>query len=265
MKIKKIYLYDEPSVPQIDIKNLSKFLENFLKIKVDIRDNFFEGLETDHATDLARCRIFDVTRPFVPNIPTQKQVEFEKQTFRDSSIMNETVRVEDATKIEQVTMYDGFKIQEILSEIIQCRLDELHIIITNRLTCTYDENDYRYHARAVICANPAVISTTGIVEAPGKPKKYYIEALANKAAGLEISPIKEKYQKQFIDYNDSRISEVMKGYALQIIFYALTGNAFCEAKQCRLNNAHWQEDLIHSQINIGRLCNYHKEIIQDLL
>lgn len=262
MKINKIYLYDELSVPQIDIKNLTEFLEDLLKIKVEIKNNFFEGLKTNHAKDLARCRIFDVTKPFVQNTPTQEQIEFENQTFSDSSAMNKTIRVENATAIEQVTMYDGFKVQEMLSKIIRCDLDELHIILTNRLTCTYDENDYRYHARAVICANPAIISITGIIEAPGKPKKYYMEALANKAAGLGISSIKEKYKEQFIDYNDSRISEVMKGYALQIIFYVITGKAFCESKECRLNNAHWQEDLIHSQIKIGKLCKYHEEIIQ---
>ena len=65
-------------------------------------------------------------------------------------------------------MYDGFELQKILRR-FNCNNETLHIIITNRLTCTFDENDKRYHARAVICANPAIISTTGIIEAPAKP------------------------------------------------------------------------------------------------
>ena len=55
----------------------------------------------------------------------------------------------------------------------------LHIIFTDKLIGTFDYDDYRYHARALICSNPIVISTTGIIEAPAKPKQYYIDLMTN--------------------------------------------------------------------------------------
>ena len=57
------------------------------------------------------------------------------------------------------------------------------LFFTNKLICTYDYNDYRYHGRAIICANPSIISTTGIIEAPAKPKEYYIELISNISQG----------------------------------------------------------------------------------
>ncbi len=54
-------------------------------------------------------------------------------------------------KEEMVTLYDGFEFQKIISEFIpinESQMDALHIIFTNKLTCTFDETDFRYHARA---------------------------------------------------------------------------------------------------------------------
>ena len=49
--------------------------------------------------------------------------------------------------------------------------------------CTYDATDSRYHGRAVICSNPAIISTTGMIEAPARPREYYFEAMKCKMQG----------------------------------------------------------------------------------
>jgi hypothetical protein len=140
----------------------------------------------------------------------------------------------------------------------------LHIILTNRLTCTFDENDKRYHARAVICANPSIISTTGIIEAPAKPKEYYFEVMKLRTQGLDIESAKEKYKDKFLEYNDKRLTKVLEGYILQVIFYNITGESFCEDVECRLNNAHWQKDLLFSQLEINKLCKKHNEILANL-
>ena len=160
-------------------------------------------------------------------------------------------------------MYDGFELQKKLRYLNE-DMEILHIIITNWLTCTFDENDKRYHARAVICANPAIISTTGIIEAPAKPREYYFEAMALKSQGLGIESAKEKYKDRFLEYNDKRLTRVVEGYLLQVIFYNITGESFCEDIQCRLNNAHWQRDLLFSQIEINNLCKKHSEILKNL-
>ena len=139
--------------------------------------------------------------------------------------------------------------------------DVLHIIFTNKLTCTFDESDYRYHARAIIGSNPTIISTTGMIEAPAKPKQYYLDLMVN-FSDDKIEEIKNKYKGEFLEYHDSRLSEIAEGYLLQSIIYYETGDAFCNSKECRLFNAHWQKDLFYSQIQNKKLCEKHQQVLE---
>jgi len=79
-----------------------------------------------------------------------------------------------------------------------------------------------------------------------------------------IEEIKEKYKGEFLEYNDSRISEIIEGYILQAIMYYETGDPFCEDKECRLFNAHWQKELFYSQLENKKLCNKHQKSIKKL-
>ena len=263
MNFKKIILYREPAISEIDIEHLTHFLETKFPIQVEIRGNIFKQFNDEQIKRLSSIRVRDVKDSFSIYEYTVDEIEFEKKLSQDSSLMDSTTKVEDAVDISEVYMYDGFELQKILRYLNEDK-EVLHIIITNRLTCTFDENDNRYHARAVICANPAIISTTGIIEAPAKPREYYFEAIALKSQGLGIESAKEQYKNRFLEYNDKRLTKVLEGYILQIIFYNITGESFCEDIQCRLNNAHWQKDLLFSQIEISKLCKKHSEILENL-
>ena len=263
MNFKKIILYKEPAISEIDIKQLTNFLEDNFSFKVEINENIFKAFNLENINQLSNIRVTDIKNPFSTHKSTDNDIEFEKKLCYDSSLMNTTTKIENAEKISQVYMYDGFELQKILRR-FNYNNETLHIIITNRLTCTFDENDKRYHARAVICANPAIISTTGIIEAPAKPKEYYFEVMALKTQGLGIESVKEKYKNKFLDYNDKRLTKILEGYILQIIFYNITGESFCEDTECRLNNAHWQKDLLFTQLEINKLCEKHKEILSKM-
>ena len=263
MNLKKIILYKEPAISEINTKLLTEFLEEKFPIKVEIRNNVFKEFSLEDIKKLSNIRITDIKNPFSEHESSDDEIGFEKKLCEDSSVMNSTTKVENAQEISEVFMYDGFELQKILRYLNEGN-EVLHIILTNRLTCTFDENDKRYHARAVICANPAIISTTGIVEAPAKPKEYYFEAMSLKTQGLDIKLAKDKYKDKFLDYNDKRLTDVLKGYILQVIFYNITGESFCEDVECRLNNAHWQKDLLFSQLEINKLCKKHNEILANL-
>ncbi len=242
---------------------LRDFLEEKFPVKIKIEENVFNQFSDEQVRRLSSIRIKDIKNSFRSYKYNESEFEFEREMSKNSSLMDSTVRVEDAKEISQVFMYDGFELQKILRYLNK---DEhtLHIIITNRLTCTFDQNDNRYHARAVICANPAIVSTTGIIEAPAKPREYYFEAMSLRSQGLGIESAKEKYRDEFLEYNDKRLTRVIEGYLLQVIFYNITGESFCEDIQCRLNNAHWQKDLLFSQIEINNLCKKHSEILKNL-
>ena len=253
MKTTKIIIYDEPTVPEIKIDNIEKFLKKTFHVSVEIRKNFFENTNDKLFQEIATTRIFELKKPFSKHIPTEMEIQMEKENA-------------DNSQNEEKILYDGFEFQKIISKFIpadESNQDILTIIFTNKLTCTFDESDFRYHARALIGTNPAIISTTGIVEAPAKPKEYYLDIMTN-FTEENIEKIKEKYKGEFLEYNDSRLSEVVEGYLLQSIMYHETGDAFCEDKKCRLYNAHWQKELLYAQSN-KKLCEKHEEILNKII
>ena len=266
MKISKIILYDEPAVQEIQISNLKNFLLKTFHVDVEIKECIFNNLDVKYIEKISSCRIFEPKVPFKKHLPNKQEIDFEKSVCKDTKLMEKTTMVEDAKRIEDVVMYDGFELQNIIYDVItknDSESNNLHIVFTNRLICTYDTADSRYHGRTVICSNPAIISTTGMIEAPARPREYYFEAMKYKMQGLDIQDIKKKYSEKFLDYHDNRLSKISEGCLLQAIFYYMTGDAFCDSLDCRLNNAHWQKDLLYSQLKIGKLCNKHQALLDN--
>lgn len=254
MKISKIFLYDEPAIPEIRFSRLGDFLKQTFDVQVEQRKNIFQSANDSIASEIAASRIFKTRQPFEKHEPTTEEVSFEKASFLDS------------TKTENIVMYDGFEFHKAVTKLIpenEMTSDQFHIIFTNKFTCTYDQTDFRYHGRALIASNPSIISTTGIIEAPAKPKAYYFELISNMTQGLNLESIKKKYQGMYLEYHDAKLSQVVEGYLLQAIFYYLTGDPFCDKRECRLFNAHWQKDLLYSQLEIAKLCDKHQEILNN--
>jgi hypothetical protein len=250
VKISKIILYNEPSVLEIDIKKLKKFIENIFQIKIEIRNNIFENINEKTCENIASSRIFNLKKTFQKHIPSIEEISIELEN-------------KDMSNKEEMILYDGIELSNIITELIpneEKNQDILNIIFTNKLTCTFDENDFRYHARALVGSNPIIISTTGTIEAPAKPKQYYLDLMTN-FSKEEIGEIKKKYKGQFLEYGDSRMPDIIEGYVLQAIFYYETGDAFCDNNQCRLFNSHWQKDLFISQVDNKKMCKKHEEIL----
>ena len=254
MKISKIILYDEPAVPEIKINELVKFLKETFSVKVETRENILKYSSIDSAIKIAECKIFNLRKDFEKHTPTNEEVLFEESNINDTS------------KTENIIMYDGFQLQKVLANLIpeSENIENIfHVLFTNKLTCTYDCKDFRYHGRALIGTNPSIISTTGIIEAPAKPREYYFDLMTNLRQGINVETIKQKYKGTYLEYNDSRLSKIVQGYLLQAIFYYETGDPFCNNLECKLFNAHWQKDLLHSQLKVGKLCKNHQEILRN--
>ncbi len=257
----KIILYDEGVADALDIGEIVRYLSQKLnQSEVELRGSpFTPTLSPEDVTGLARrlaaARILDIRQRLQPAEPLYGEVEFEKR------------RVLGRTKAFGVT-YEGLLLQRILAGTIpveQRRLGFVHIIFTNRLFATWDNGDRRYHLRSSIYGMPSVISTTGIVEAPAKPREYYLLKQQYESLKRDLTELKMKFAGRCIDYEDGRLTEVAKGLAMQAAFYSLTGNPFCDDKGCRLFNAHWQEDLIFAQLESDyEFCQQHQEILAGL-
>ena len=253
MKISKIIIYKEPSVPKINLDKIKEFIFKEFRIKIEIRDNIFNKLDKNTCEKIASTRIFNLKKSFEKHNPTVNEILIELEN-------------KDMSNKEEMTLYDGIELSKIIKELIpktEGNQDTLHIIFTNKLTCTFDQNDFKYHARTWIGSNPVIISTTGIIEGPAKPKQYYMDIITN-ISKESIEEIKKKYKGEFLEYNDPRLPDIVEGILLQIIFYYETGDAFCDNIQCRLFNAHWQKDLFISQIENKKICEKHEKVLSKM-
>ena len=79
MKISKIILYDEPTVPEIQLDRLKKFLTEIFSVEIEIRENFFQHSKKNIFKKIASTRIFNLKKPFERYIPSTREVLIEKE------------------------------------------------------------------------------------------------------------------------------------------------------------------------------------------
>ncbi|KUO39759.1 MAG: hypothetical protein AVW06_00285 [Hadesarchaea archaeon DG-33-1] len=257
-----IHLYDDPSIKNLKLSDISSYLKEKLgEVHVDVRGSFItvsnELLES-FAKRLASAKVRDLGNLNVRFEPLYGEIEYEKGILKEPSRRSFGI------------LYDGFRLQMVIRDLISSEErgpEQVHIIFTNRLFGTWDEDDMRYHARVSVYGFPSIISTTGIVEAPAKPKEFYLlkqqyAALGKTDVPLEV--LKEKFRGRFIDYDDERLTEVMKGYVMQAIFFHLTLEPFCSDKRCKFYNAHWQEEVLEAQLKPPEFCEKHERALEQL-
>ncbi len=261
-----IHIYKDNS--SIDWSELKRYLEDMIGsgIGVGLHEDFIlhhlekTGDELNSVAErFVRAKVLDVSDPTKTYDPFPVEIQHEKELILDPG-----------KKVFGV-LYDGFRLQRLFRELLprtELSFKHLHMVFTNRLFGTWDKGDRRYHARVSVYGFPSIISTSGVVEAPAKPKEFYIQRKALIASGMarelvEVE-LKSKFNKRFIDYNDERLTEIAKGYTMQAFFYHTTLNPFCDDKNCRLFNAHWQEDMIHAQLEGENFCEKHRRTLEEI-
>jgi hypothetical protein len=263
--------YEEGTAPALEGAELTAWLRSWLpRVEVARRGEFVghwvEKLpEQQRAAALERlavafaaARVRDPAQPLEARQPLAGEVGFERS------------RLASDNRGPFGVAYDGWALARALAELLppaERSLGRLHVIVTNRLLATWSEDDLRYHLRVNICTQPALISTSGLVEAPAKPRAFYqVQQSLGPAASdpLAYERIKQEFRGRFIDHDDERLTEAIKGPAMQAIVYPATGEAFCEDPSCRLFNAHWQEELIEAQLGEGpEFCPRHEALLRD--
>jgi hypothetical protein len=156
-------------------------------------------------------------------------------------------------------VYSGFHFQALLRELLpraEYGFGFLHVVFTNQRLATWETQ--RWHLRTILLSVPVVISTVGLVEAPAREREYYL--LSSVDAALAEKWLAER--QDYLEYNDPRMTEVLKGYLWQALFFQRSLGegrefAFCENERCALYNSHWQRELFTAQMG-GRLCEVHQ-------
>jgi hypothetical protein len=251
-----ILIYEEGDLGGLDLRQVGEYLKGRTSIPFSLKGYLGSEVTEERAKTtserLARIKVREPGRKFVWEESLPAEVDYERRRIRDPH-----------WKIFGI-FYEGLFYHEIISGLISERelnLDHCAILFTNQLFVTWDRKDSRYHARTSLYGFPNLISLPGLVEAPAKPRAFYIK----KRMGVSVEELKEEFEGRFIDYGDSRITEVMKGYAMQALFFHLSGEPFCEDPNCRLFNSHWQEEVLHSQLDSPyEFCPRHETILKGL-
>jgi hypothetical protein len=251
-----INIYQEGDLGGLNIKKLGQYLQEKTHIAFHIRGNLYKRLSEKRikevARQFARIKVEDPGREVFSREPLQGEIDYEKRRIRDPY-----------WKVFGI-FYEGIFYQRVISYLIykgKLDLDHCSILVTNQLFGTWDQDNKRYHARVSLYGFPSLISITGLVEAPAKPKEFYFK----KQMGMPAEFLKEEYQGRFLDHGDLRTAEILNGYAMQALFFHLTGDPFCEDQDCRLFNSHWQEEVLHSQLDgQHEFCLKHDRILREI-
>ena len=110
MNFKKIILYKEPAISEINIEKLTKFLEDNFPFEVKIEENIFKEFSLKNIKELSNTRITDIKNSFSKYDSNDTEIKFEEELCKNSSLMDSTTKVENAQEISQVFMYDGFEL-----------------------------------------------------------------------------------------------------------------------------------------------------------
>lgn len=253
-----IYLYDDPSVQKLNLSEIAKYLKGknlFCKIKTrgPFLKSYGKPLENT-ARDLVKTRVRNLENPECDSVPSDEDVELEKELIQNPG--------------REMTgaLYDGFRLRKVLSTLLPEGEEDIlhiHVIFTNRFFCTWKQATRRYHARVCVHGFPSIISTTGIVDAPARPKGFY-KLIEGDETGPKVKSFKGEFEGEFVDYDDERLTEILKGYVMQAVFYHLTFDPFCDDKNCRLYNPHLQKNMLTAQLTSPEFCEEHQKALKEL-
>jgi hypothetical protein len=260
-RLKSVDFYSSENRSAKEFSEVESYLEAFFpSVKFSIRPVVVTRVprrELDaFAEALASSRMKDPSSAEQAFEPMFGEIEYERRAIRGMSKVGGIV-------------YDGRMLQDVLVRLLGGRasVEVASIVFTDRLTSTYSRDDLHHHLRTIVCGFPSIISIPGVVEAPAKPREYYLmkQRMELEGAGeLMLERLKSSFEGRFVDYDDPEILEVLKGLALQAVLYHLTLDPFCDNRACRLFNAHWQKDLIGSQISAPKLCKKHAKQLASL-
>ena len=273
----EIYLYDEATCASLQPGHVATDLQRITGLQVEVRSDFVAywlgraragpvGLSATGqqlvreypgsvAEILVRARVSDPMRCLQPErVPSRIELSAERRALKTPGRTSAGI------------LYDGAVLQWVLAELLPPEEEgACHIVFTARLFGTWAPEDRRWHAHASLYGQPNVVSTSGLVQAPARPREYYrAQQLATgRMVPREVveAELRQRLSDRMLVPDDPRLSRVATGYALQSLAWCLTGWPFCSAPTCPLYNARRQEELIRAQCSDeSSLCADHRAL-----
>ena len=199
--------------------------------------------------DLAGLRVINPDSPELNANPFPVEIAFERRTREECQCGKGVV-------------YAGVHLAALLGQGLPERgvlWGDRPLFITRDYIATFDKDDRRWHLRYAVFSFPVIISLPGIIEAPARPRAYYL--LRGQGISDEMMPV--SVRDRYLTSNDARLPRVLAGILLQAFFYYQSGDPFCTDSLCSLYNAHWQEELLRSQGDEPYIvCPGHRQVLE---
>jgi len=247
----QVTLYRAPTTVA-DADAIAAWLRERVDAAVVVRDRFTHRYsDEDLAEDFAETRVLS---------------PYERETGNTMvGIVRYEERALDSPERAGGVVYDGLAVQRLLGERVLAEergLDHLHVILTSRVLGTWGDHDGRWHKRINVLGQPALVSVPGLYEAPARPERYYKEQQRQALFSGGPPPrevLEERVEGDFLVEDDPRTTDALKGYVLQAVNTAETGEGFCEDERCRLSNPHRQSGVVEAQLRDPGFCEEHAE------
>ncbi len=264
--LETIYLYDDPDSQGLDIDYLAGYLAAELpRVEVGVRTDFI----THHL-----ARFSEQQRDTLAAI-LGKQLEGARAGAPAGA--EAAPITESAEESHLQGMYVAESLQAAMRLLIpeeEAEMAQLHVIFTAELIGELEaESGPAFGtiggSRAGVAAlgSPTVISTSGLVEAPKRPREYYFKRTQYLmlGAGDYLEELAEQFADRTVGYGDPRLNELLKGYLLMAVVYRATGAGPCSEPTCPLYAAGSQKELLEAQAGPeSRICQHHREILDAL-
>lgn len=275
------------------------------------------------ATSLARAKRWAGVRQGYSSVPLtldqKKALEIESlsqtdQSAREFAIGQKVDSVGPRGRTKSIILnneyYEISSLRRVFGELLPAELinetderREISLIITGRGIA--DDEFGRLHMRAGFSSGSlAVVSTTGIVDAPALPLEVQAAEQTRQALGtlmiqtdnqlrldqfIKLTQYENTaprdaltmvYSDQMLQVGDKRLTEAMKGITLQMLISACgeISSAQCSTSDlalgrpdgsriCRMHDAHWQQEVIKTQIHQNgepEFCDFHTRVFAGL-
>ncbi|WP_181685554.1 DUF7001 family protein [Halorhabdus salina] len=247
--VEQVTLYRAPTTAA-EADAIAEWLDKRVSASINVRDRFLSGHQNDTVAEtFAASRVLD---------------PYDRETGNTMfGIVRYEERALDDPERAGGVLYDGLAVQRALAKRLPASergLDHLHVPLLDRVLGTWGDHDGRWHKRVTVLGQPALISVPGLYEAPAKPEQYYKEKQKHALLSGDAPPrevLESEVEGDFLVADDSRTTDVVKGYVLQAIDYLETGEEFCDAEGCRLSNPHRQPGVIEAQLREPKFCPDH--------
>ncbi|MFP3903401.1 MAG: DUF6775 family putative metallopeptidase [Armatimonadota bacterium] len=256
--VRHIYLYDDPDAQGLDIDYLAGYLASELPAcEVGVRTDFI----THHLGNMPAGERNTATARLSEELEDADPVS---RISGDDLLFGEV--------LEQAEAHDYYlfrPLQNALRTLVPEReagLDHLHIVVTAHLLAEI-EKPLNFHPRLAALGAPSVISTSGLIEVPERPKEYHFRRLQYATFGADdhLPDLAEDFADRALGYGDPRLNDVLRGYMLMAVVYRATGDGPCDIPTCPLYAGDTQGEVLQAQVREqSRLCAHHSRLIQTI-